>query len=142
MSNELMRRELKEAIDAGERALTSLREAQKNLDSAGNWGFFDMLGGGMIASMVKHQKMNNATMYMEDAKRDLNIFKRELQDVSVPLEMRIDIGSFLSFADFFFDGFLADYLVQSKINDAKEQVRDAIRMVESIMDDLKTQYNS
>lgn len=34
MSNEMMRREMKEAIYAGERALDSLRAAQANLNSA------------------------------------------------------------------------------------------------------------
>lgn len=42
MNNEIMRREMKEAIDAGERALSSLRMAQEKLNSAGNWGLFDM----------------------------------------------------------------------------------------------------
>lgn len=51
----------------------------------------------------------------------------------------MEVGSFLSFADFFFDGFVADYLVQSKISDAKGQVSDAIRRVEQILRDLKSQ---
>lgn len=38
---------------------------------------------------------------------------------------------------FFFDGFVVDYLVQSKISDAKEQVSDAIYRVEQIMNELK-----
>ena len=48
MSNEIMKREMKEAMDAGERALTSLRNAQVKLNSAGNWGLFDMFGASCI----------------------------------------------------------------------------------------------
>lgn len=140
MSNEIMRRELKEAIDAGERALSSLYLAQERLDSARSWGIFDMLGGGLFASMIKHSKIDDATSYMEDAKYNLQRFQKELQDVTVPADLRIEIGSFLSFADFFFDGFVADYLVQSKIADARGQVEEAIRMVEGILLDLKSQY--
>lgn len=140
MSNEIMRREIKEAIDAGERALSSLRSAQEKLNSARNWGVFDMLGGGLVASMVKRSKMDDATAYMEDAKRNLQIFQRELRDVNLSLDLKMEIGSFLSFADFFFDGFVADYLVQSKIASAREQVEKAIQMVESILSDLKFQY--
>ena len=33
MNNEIMRREMKEALDAGERALRSLRSAQEKLNS-------------------------------------------------------------------------------------------------------------
>ena len=67
---------------------------------------------------------------MEAAKTDLKRFQRELKDVNIPLDLRMEVGSFLSFADFFFDGFVADYLVQSKISEAKEQVSDVIVRVE------------
>ncbi len=138
MSNEMMRREIKEAIGAGERALSSLRMAREKLNSAGNWGIFDMFGGGFISSMVKRSKMDDAVGLMESAKIDLKRFQRELNDVNVPLDLKMEVGSFLSFADFFFDGFVADYLVQSKIAEAKEQVADAIYRVEQILRDLKS----
>lgn len=137
MNNEMMRREMKEAIDAGERALSSLRMAQEKLNSAGNWGLFDMFGGGLFSTMIKRSKMDDASELMETAKLDLKRFQKELKDVNVPLDMRMEVGSFLSFADFFFDGFVADYLVQSKISDAKEQVSDAIIRVEQILNELK-----
>lgn len=137
MSNDMMRKEMAEAIWAGERALTSLKTAQNQLNGARNWGLFDMFGGGMLSSMIKHSKINDASRYMENAKRDLQVFQRELRDVNIPLDLRMEVGSFLSFADFFFDGFVADYLVQSKISEAREQVDDAIRMVENILRNLK-----
>lgn len=137
MNNEMMRREMKEAIDAGERALSSLRMAQEKLNSAGNWGLFDMFGGGLFSTMIKRSKMDDARELMETAKSDLKRFQKELKDVNIPLDMRMEVGSFLSFADFFFDGFVADYLVQSKISDAKEQVSDAIIRIEQILNELK-----
>ena len=137
MNNEMMRREMKEAIDAGERALSSLRMAQEKLNSAGNWGLFDMFGGGLFSTLIKRSKMDDASVLMETAKSDLKRFQKELKDVNIPLDMRMEVGSFLSFADFFFDGFVADYLVQSKISDAKEQVSDAIIRVEQILNELK-----
>ena len=137
MSNEIMRREMKEAMDAGERALSGLRMAQEKLNSAGNWGLFDMFGGGLFSTIMKRSKMDDAQSLMETAKSDLKRFQKELRDVNVPLDLKMEVGSFLSFADFFFDGFVADYLVQSKISDAKEQVSDAIYRVEQIMNELK-----
>jgi len=137
MSNEIMRREMKEALDAGERALSSLRNAQEKLNSAGNWGLFDMFGGGLFSTIMKRSKMDDAQQLMEAAKSALKRFQRELKDVNIPLDLRMEVGSFLSFADFFFDGFVADYLVQSKISEAKEQVSDAIIRVEQILNELK-----
>lgn len=58
MSNEMMKREMQEAVQAGERALQSLYAARDKLGSARNWGIFDMLGGGFISDFVKHSKMN------------------------------------------------------------------------------------
>lgn len=133
----LIDRERQEAIDAGERALDSLYGVRKELESAGNWGLLDMFGGGMFTTFVKHSKMNDAQRYMERAKRDLAAFSRELADVSETLN--INTGDFLSFADYFFDGFLADMMVQSRIHDAQCQVDDAIYRVESILSRLRNQ---
>ena len=133
----LIDRERQEAIDAGERALDSLYGVRKELESAGNWGLLDMFGGGMFTTFVKHSKMNDAQRYMERAKRDLAAFSRELSDVSETLN--INSGDFLTFADYFFDGFLADMMVQSRIHDAQRQVDDAIYRVESILSRLRNQ---
>lgn len=37
--------EIREAIEAGERALQSLRDARNSLSSARGWGVIDMFGG-------------------------------------------------------------------------------------------------
>lgn len=133
----IMTKEVQEAIYAGERALMSLRTAQANLKSARGWGIFDMFGGGFIADVVKHSKISNAMNAIESAKWDLQSFERELRDVRAHVNLNIDIGGFLSFADFFFDGFLADYLVQTKIADARRQVDEAIYRVDSLLTDLR-----
>lgn len=49
---------------AGNRALKSLRNAQDSLNSAKNWGLWDMFGGGFISTMAKHSKMDSAKQNM------------------------------------------------------------------------------
>lgn len=46
-------KEKREAIEAGQRALSSLRTAKENLNSAKNWGLVDMFGGGFFSTMLK-----------------------------------------------------------------------------------------
>lgn len=138
MSNELMRKEVREAVQAGERALQSLYAAREQLNSAKNWGLFDIFGGGFFVSMIKHSKLDGASASLEEARYHLQIFQRELSDVCIPQELHINVNGFLSFADFFLDGLIADYLVQSRINDAREQVDDAIERVEMLLGDLKS----
>ena len=71
------------------------------------------------------------------AKYDLRNFSRELNDVNMACNLNIDTGDFLSFADYFFDGFVVDWVVQDRINNAKRQVEEAIRRIESIVNQLQ-----
>ncbi len=128
-----MAREVREARAAGIRALNSLRKAEKHLDSARTWGIFDLLGGGLITSLVKHSKLDDARNDIEQARYDLEDFCEELQDVDLP---DVHIDELLTFADFFFDGFLADFMVQRRINEARDQLERASRQVEDILRQL------
>lgn len=128
-----LEKEKREAIAAGQRALNSLRAAQNDLDSAKNWGLWDMFGGSFFSTMIKRSKMDAAKGNMEQAKYDLQIFSRELRDVSVSCNLEMETGEFLSFADWFFDGFIVDWMVQERINKARSQVAEAIWQVENIL---------
>ena len=138
MGNIDFQREVNEAIQAGNQALMSLRQARECLNSAGNWGIVDLLGGGLISTFVKHSKMKDADELIQQARSDLRCFKRELMDVDTVADFHIETGDFLSFADYFFDGLIADWLVQSRINDAKRQVDNAIQRVEEILRRLRS----
>lgn len=130
-------KEKREAADAGNRALRSLKAAQENLSSAKNWGIWDMLGGGFISTMAKHSKMDRAKENLAKARSDLKSFSRELQDVNMACHLDIETGDFLSFADWFFDGFVVDWMVQDRINQASRQVEEAIHRVERILRQLQ-----
>lgn len=125
-------KEIKEAIAACDNALYYLNNANTHLNSAGGWGILDILGGGFVSTLVKHSKMSDAKNDLENAKRAIQILKNELMDVDRVVSLDIDTGDFLTFADFFFDGFVADWLVQSKIRSAQKQVNDAIYSIENI----------
>lgn len=132
------RKECNEAIYAGERAKNSLYNALTELERAGTWGIVDMLSSrSLFFSLIKRSKMNNAQHYMEVAKDDIRVFNRELHDVQVEGNLNIETGDFLSFADWFFDSLLVDWLVQDRIKNAKRQVEDAIRQIDRILDQLR-----
>ena len=126
--------EIREAREAGARALNSLRQAEASLDSARNWGLLDIFGGGFFSTMIKHGKMDDARRYIQQAQYDLQAFSRELMDVDMP---SVDLGGFATFADYFFDGFIADFMVQQKINDARDKIAQAISRVEEILRELR-----
>ena len=96
-----------------------------------------MFGGGFLSTMLKHSKMDQAKQNMEQAKYDLQNFSRELNDVNMTCNLNINTNDFLAFADYFLDGFVIDWMVQDRINKAKQQVREAIRRTENIIDQLR-----
>ena len=53
-------RELQEAVTAGNTALFTAGRILDSLSSAGNWGTWDMLGGGMLTTLAKHEHMDRA----------------------------------------------------------------------------------
>ena len=130
MTNINMEKELHEARAAGIRALNSLRRAQKHLDSARGWGIYDILGGGMISSLIKHSKLGDAQRCIEQAQANLDEFRQELMDVDLPW---VQADNFLSFADCFFDNFLADFMVQQRINEARRQLEEVCLRVEDAL---------
>ena len=132
---EEQRIETEEAIAAADEALYHLNGAKKYLKSAGNWGIYDMIGGGFISGLIKHGKMSDAEHEINQAKRALEKFSRELRDVQG--YSSVHINGFLTFGDLFCDGFLMDVLVQSQIGRAKRECEDAINQVSRIRNDLQ-----
>ena len=63
--------EIREAIDAGNRALSALEEAARHLQAARGLGLWDMLGGGFLSSLLKHSKMDDAQQAMNRAEQEL-----------------------------------------------------------------------
>jgi hypothetical protein len=129
-------KEKREALEAGKRALDSLYAARNELNKAKNWGIVDMIGGGAITSLIKRSKMSDAQKYIDQAKKDLQKFSNELSDVAGLMFLDFDTQDFLSFADFFFDWFAVDFLVQDRINKARRQVDEAISRVEDVLNRL------
>ena len=88
--------------------------------------------------MIKHGKLDGARLAAGEARYHLDRFARELDDVQMhAMGIDVDVGGFATFADYFLDGLLFDWVVQSKIGSAKDQVNLAIADVEGIMDALR-----
>ena len=131
-------KEVNEALYAGRNALSSLNEARSMLSSARGWGIYDtFFKGGWISGLIKHSKMRDAEDCIANARDSLINFNNELNDLNL-LGINLDTTDLLGFADIFFDGFLADILMQSRIREACEQVDCAIAKVESLISRLET----
>jgi hypothetical protein len=138
--------ELQQAIDAGNTAAHHLQGVITALQSAGNWGVWDALGGGLISTAVKHSRIDDAREAAHRAEHWLGRFRRELSDVALRVDdgWDVEMSGFTRFADYFFDGLIADLFVQSKVRRSQEsaaralrQVRETVEMLREAMPELK-----
>lgn len=134
-------KELGEAVSAGRAVVDALSRAEDRLGSAKNWGTYDMLGGGMISTAIKHNRIDEAREAIHSAQGALRRFQTELKDVERDVSsVHIDIGGMLTFADYFFDGFIMDWMVQGRINDSLAQVSEKRNQVSRIVSELESEY--
>lgn len=129
-------KEIDEAIDCGEKALKAIEETIKELESAEGWGVVDILGGGIISTALKHNHVDEARKYAEEAQRMLGRFKREISDIIMMTGAEIAVGTFETFADYFFDGLIFDWVVQSEIGKSLDAVKNSKNQTDKAMSKL------
>jgi len=129
-------KEKAEAINAANDALYYLGRADEILNKARNWGIADIMGGGMLITAVKRQRMREASEEINRARSALSQLNDELLDLNQYFTLDVGLDDFLSAADYIFDNFFTDMMSQSRINNARRQVQDAIAQVEGILDAL------
>ncbi len=120
MANDLQVRESLRLID---QLIPLVSEAERQLTSARNWGFLDVLGGGFIVDLIKHSKLNSASNTMNQVNYLMQQLQHSLSSISAPADFTMQVGSFATFADFLFDGALVDVYMVSKIMGSIDQVR-------------------
>ncbi len=128
--------DIRNAIDAGNKAIDCLYMAQKELESAKDWGLWDMFGGGLISSMAKHSKMNRADECIKEAEDLLRVFNDYVATINGS-EINLDTKDVVGICDVFCDGLVFDFLMQSRINEARTSVDSAIREIDIVVKKLK-----
>ncbi|MHB1418565.1 MAG: hypothetical protein ACYCX4_03110, partial [Bacillota bacterium] len=135
-------KELKEAHQAGEEAKEALERVIESLGSAENWGTWDLLGGGLLATAVKHSRMDDARKHAYQVQEALNRFQRELKDVNLDTSFHLEFDTFTRFADYFFDGLIVDWIVQSRIRDSLAGTRNQMSDVTAILSALQMEIKN
>lgn len=131
--------EYQEAIEAGEEALETINDAIKSLDSAKGWSTFDMFGGGLISTAVKHSHMDEAKKHIHHVQKQLRYFQEELLDLENHYKTQLEVDGLLTFADYFFDGLIFDWFVHGQITDCYDQILKTEKDVTEMVSKLKEQ---
>lgn len=128
--------QLDEARSAGDACRIALDEVQSRLGGARSMGTWDMIGGGLLVTSMKHSHLNRARSAAERAQRQLRRFAGELEDVELSGKGDLEFGGLLTFADYFFDGLLVDWAVQRRIRKASGAVVQAKKRVSRALDEV------
>ncbi len=138
----LRRVEITQALLAGQRAAGSLAEAAKELSTAHAWSGYDTwLGGGMLSSMIKHDRIDSATDQIGRARFLLGLFRTELADVSIEAPRGIHVSETLGTMDTWFDNIFSDLMVDARIRTARAGIEDSRRAVDDALARLTRMEN-
>ena len=136
-------REIDQAVSAGGLALQEARNMQGSLQDAKGYGTWDMLGGGTLVTAAKHKKLGTARKQAEELRSRVAQFNSALTDVNIGLHLGQDnVGDFLRFADFFLDGLLADWAVQSRIGESQAEIARVEGSLRTMIRHLETMYRT
>jgi len=134
-----MLREIDEACDAGNKANRALNAALDKLGAAEGLSIWDtFLGGGMLVSALKYSEMNDSDDLVHRAQRALRHFETELMDVqnAATESFAVNKNDIFTFTDLFFDNIFSDWMIHSRITDAKSKLNDVLQDVRKIQDRL------
>lgn len=135
---ESQKKEIREAIAAGNSAMGTADSVLSELEDADGWNTWDMLGGGgIITHMAKHSHLDEAQEKVEQLQGKLRRFKTELADINIHADMQVSIDGFLRFADYFFDGLFADWAVGDKISESQSSVQKVKGQISSALSKLE-----
>ena len=116
--------QVNQALILTDQLISELDQAERQLSSARNWGFLDVLGGGFIVDLIKHSKLSNAKVSMDRVNSLLQELKRVLGGISMAGDYSMNVGGFETFADFFFDSGIVDVYMTAKIMSSLNEVRN------------------
>jgi hypothetical protein len=133
--------ELTEIADAertAQAALTALGSVQDALSSASGWNTFDEFGGGMLASMEKHSRLDQAANLAADADRQLATLRTELTSVG-QLAPQLTVGGGTRFVDICFNSIFTDMAFSAHIGQAQQNTAEAVQTVSGVQQRLQEQ---
>lgn len=132
--------EIEEAKSAGEEALNQLYNALDSLQTASSYSTWDtFLGGGLLATYLKHEKLDESESKIHNAQIALQRFKNELLDIEEldAKNLEVTTDGFVKFADYFFDDIFSAWSIHSKISSSKEQITRVTGDVRNTLNKLK-----
>ncbi len=140
---QVLLRDIREAIDAGQEAYRLSQRLEKQLKEARDWGQWDMYGSSG-KGWLKHRAIDRARDYLHKVRHALIKFENELRDVypNAHIDVNVRVERIDSFFDIFFDNLISDWVVQQRIMNALQHATRTKRQVSQALRDLEKEIPS
>lgn len=130
-------KEVDEALETGEKALSALTLLESFMYNAYNWCTYDMFSDGFLTNLAKKEKIHKAQEQLQVAQNAIATFERELKDVSINKLNKLEFDKYEYVMDFYFDNIFAEYKVKTKIKESLDMTRTVLGSVNDVVKTLK-----
>ena len=124
-----------DGIRSAEYALDHLNRALDLLNNARGWGIADILVGGVLITLAKRKKMDQAKDELQKANTYIGRLVNNLEANYRQNYLDLETEGWTNVFDYF-GLFVSDFYVQTKIKDAIRQIKETITKLEAIRDRL------
>jgi hypothetical protein len=138
---QLQQREICEALEAAKQYQEWLLLLISQIQQAKNWGTWDLMGGGWVAGMAKHNHLESARQTVAGLRHHAFKLKKELADLNRTLYTDIEVDAFERFVDIFFDNLFSDWMVQQKISKSLESAEKVRYELHDLMMKLTEEHS-
>lgn len=122
---------------AAKQATGALQEAARVLSDAEGWSTFDtFLGGGMMSSLAKQDRMEAAAALLSVASAALRRLSATLADLGLAGVEAARVDGLTLAVDVWFDNFFTDWVVGDRIDQAQQRTHQALQAVGQLTGDL------
>lgn len=140
-TNDEIKQEIANTIEWADLAINALVQANNCMNTAGNWGLVDMLGGGFFSSFVKHSSAEEAEQWINQAQGYLEYMNNGLEVILQNKASHLQFYALEIAVDTWLDDNFMDCLVQLHIGKVQKQILKAIRQVENVRNELVKSYS-
>lgn len=126
-------------MQAGKAALEPLERVRAELRFVEDVWIEDELGDFFKTTKAQLSSIDTASHYARDAQRHLHTFQERLADASLRIHVAFHVDEFSTFAKSFFDGWVSDWVVKSKIQAASKVCGTTIAAVSATLAECERQ---
>jgi hypothetical protein len=133
--------EVNAAMRDADTALQALAQLQDKLGSAMGWNTYDtFFGGGMLADIAEHNRLDEAAELAAEADRRVAALRTELVDLerAAPVSGPLAISSATKFVDLWFGNIFTDLAIRGQIRQAQDNVGQSLQLVSQVHEQLTT----